>query len=141
MEYGGGAFSPEEVEYLKTLPAVADATSRRITYTEEFKRDCVARYLKGASPVRMFREAGMPPSLVGYKRIECAMSRWSRNEKLRKPLFNAASAVKTEVGRQTENSSHDVVMEHMLLEQLILRINGLEELVANLDEQVAKLNV
>lgn len=32
MSNGGGMFSPEEVAYLKTLPAVAEATARRITY-------------------------------------------------------------------------------------------------------------
>lgn len=48
---GGGAFSVEEVAYLKTLPAVADATRNRIIYTEEFKVDCVLRYAQGESPV------------------------------------------------------------------------------------------
>lgn len=51
MTVGGGAFSPEEVKYLKSLPAVAEATSRRITYTDDFKRYCVTRYNEGASPV------------------------------------------------------------------------------------------
>ena len=33
MTSGGGMFSAEEVAYLKTLPAVADATVKRILYT------------------------------------------------------------------------------------------------------------
>ena len=76
MASGGGAFSVEEVAYLKTLPAVADATRNRIIYTEEFKVDCVLRYAQGESPVQLFREAGLDPSLIGYKRIECAIARW-----------------------------------------------------------------
>lgn len=67
---GGGAFSPEEVEYLRSLPVVAEATSRRITYTESFKHNCMRRYHAGESPVELFREAGLDPSLIGYKRIE-----------------------------------------------------------------------
>ena len=46
---GGGAFSPEEVEYLRSLPVVAEATSRRITYTESFKHNCMRRYHAGES--------------------------------------------------------------------------------------------
>lgn len=58
---GGGAFSPEEVEYLRSLPVVAEATSRRITYTESFKHNCMRRYHAGESPVELFREAGTRP--------------------------------------------------------------------------------
>ena len=76
MTVGGGAFSPEEVKYLKSLPAVAEATSRRITYTDGFKRYCVTRYNEGASPVRLFREAGLDSALIGYKRIERCLARW-----------------------------------------------------------------
>ena len=76
MTVGGGAFSPEEVKYLKSLPAVAEATSKRITYTDDFKRYCVTRYNKGASPARLFREAGLDSALIGYKRIERCLARW-----------------------------------------------------------------
>lgn len=73
---GGGAFSQEEVEYLRSLPAVAEATTRRITYTEAFKHNCVRRYRSGESPVEIFREAGLDPSLIGHKRIERCLARW-----------------------------------------------------------------
>ena len=76
MTSGGGAFSPDEIKYLKSLPAVAEATSKRITYTDDFTRYCVTRYNKGASPVRLFREAGLDPALIGYKRIERCFARW-----------------------------------------------------------------
>ena len=67
MTSGGGTFSPEEIKYLKSLSAVAEATAKRITYTDDFKRYCVVHYNEGASPVRMFREAGLDPALIGYK--------------------------------------------------------------------------
>ncbi|WP_432624347.1 hypothetical protein [Bifidobacterium sp.] len=76
MHNGGGTFSPEEVEYLRSLPVVAEATSKRITYTESFKHNCMRRYLAGESPVELFREAGLDPSLIGYKRIERCFARW-----------------------------------------------------------------
>lgn len=37
MANGGGVFSPEEVKYLKSLPAVAEASEKRITYSDAFK--------------------------------------------------------------------------------------------------------
>ena len=76
MTVGGGSFSPEEIKYLKSLPAVAEATSKRMTYTDDFKRYFLTRYNKGASPVRLFREAGLDPALIGYKRIERCLARW-----------------------------------------------------------------
>ena len=77
---GGGTFSPEEIKYLKSLSAVAEATAKRITYTDDFKRYCVVHYNEGASPVRMFREAGLDPALIGYKRIERCLARWRESQ-------------------------------------------------------------
>lgn len=37
---------------------------------------CVIRYLAGESPTKIFREAGLPPELIGYKRIERSVARW-----------------------------------------------------------------
>ncbi len=77
MTVGGGAFSPEEVKYLKSLPAVAEATSRRITYTDDFKRYCVTRYNEGASPVRLFREAGLDSAdrVQAHRTLPCPLAR------------------------------------------------------------------
>ncbi|WP_347010938.1 hypothetical protein [Bifidobacterium dentium] len=79
MSNGGGMFSPEEVAYLKTLPAVAEAMARRITYSEAFKQSCMRRYHAGESPVKLFREAGLDPALIGYKRIERCFARWRKS--------------------------------------------------------------
>lgn len=79
MSNGGGMFSPEEVAYLKTLPAVAEATARRIIYSEAFKQSCMRRYHAGESPVKLFREAGLDPALIGYKRIERCFARWRKS--------------------------------------------------------------
>ena len=58
------------------LPAVANVTRSRITYAEAFRRSCLRRYINGESPVKLFREAGLDPSLVGYKRIARCFARW-----------------------------------------------------------------
>ena len=81
MGYGGGMFAPEEIRYLESLPAVCAVTANRITYAEAFKRHCLRRYREGASPVRLFREAGLDPDLIGRKRIERCFERWRKAER------------------------------------------------------------
>lgn len=73
---GGGAFTDEEIQLLRGLSAVANVTRDRITYSDTFKQVCTIRYLAGESPTKIFREAGLPPDLVGYKRIERSVTRW-----------------------------------------------------------------
>ena len=81
MAAGGGSFTLEEAAYLRSLSAVSEVSPVRITYSEEFKRSCVRRYKAGESPARIFREAGLDPSLIGYKRIERCVARWKASGK------------------------------------------------------------
>lgn len=69
-------FTAEQVAYLNGLPAVQSATVNRIEYAQEFQDSCMERYADGASPVKMFREAGLGPEIIGYKRIERCIARW-----------------------------------------------------------------
>ncbi|MBT1162664.1 hypothetical protein JS541_12735 [Bifidobacterium sp. SO1] len=69
-------FDADRVAYLIGLPAVRSATTNRIEYSEDFQRDCMERYARGESPVKMFREAGLGPEIIGYKRIERCIARW-----------------------------------------------------------------
>lgn len=66
----------DELQMLRDLPAVANVSKDRITYSNAFKQVCVIRYLAGESPTKIFREAGLPPELIGYKHIERSVARW-----------------------------------------------------------------
>lgn len=66
----------DELQMLRDLPAVSNVSKDRITYSNAFKQVCVIRYLAGESPTKIFREAGLPPELIGYKRIERSVARW-----------------------------------------------------------------
>ena len=66
----------DELQMLRDLPALANVSKDRITYSNAFKQVCVIRYLAGESPTKIFREAGLPPELIGYKRIERSVARW-----------------------------------------------------------------
>ncbi len=58
---GGGSFSAwTSCKCCGNLPAVANVTEDRITYSDAFKQVCVIRYLAGESPTKIFREAGLP---------------------------------------------------------------------------------
>ncbi|WP_044095923.1 hypothetical protein [Bifidobacterium reuteri] len=110
MTSGGGMFSPEEIRYLKSLPAVAEVTAKRITYTDEFKRYCIRRYNEGASPVRLFRDAGLDPALIGYKRIERCIARW-RAAQSRNMRADLAVLAKTPAGGVSKAASPHEIQE------------------------------
>lgn len=78
---GMTGFSDAEMALLSGLDAVAWVTRTRITYKDSFKRDAVTRYRRGESPVRIFREAGLDPRIIGNKRIERCIAGGSANRR------------------------------------------------------------
>lgn len=97
-------FTLEEAAYLRSLPAVKEVSASRITYAHWFKVECVRRYLKGEPARRIFREAGLEPSLIGSKRIERCVSRW----KSTRSIMGEAAKEKTE-DLDDEKSNIDAV--------------------------------
>ena len=71
-----GRFTPEERRYLLGLDAVERVTATQIVYSKRFKEDCMGRYAAGERPGAIFASAGLPASLIGYKRIERAIYHW-----------------------------------------------------------------
>ena len=76
-----GLFTPEEREYLISLDAVEKVSARCIIYSKSFKQDCMRLYHQGVSPSVIFAQAGLPSSLIGYKRIERAIYHWKEAER------------------------------------------------------------
>lgn len=77
-----GAYSAKSCVHRKDpqIPGVLDAvesvTQYRICYSKEFRDDCMRRYAEGGSPAAIFREAGLDPKIIGYKRVERCIARW-----------------------------------------------------------------
>lgn len=74
-----GAYSAKSCvhrKYLGSLDAVESVTQYRICYSKEFRDDCMRRYAEGGSPAAIFREAGLDPKIIGYKRVERCIARW-----------------------------------------------------------------
>ncbi len=72
------SFTDEQMRLLKGNDAISEVSRTRIYYREWFQMQTIMKNRLGMGPTRIFTEAGLPPSLVGYKRIERCMSRWRR---------------------------------------------------------------
>ena len=95
-------FTARERAYLSSLDAVESIDgSSRVHYADWFRDECMRRYRAGEKPTALFREAGLDPKLIGYKRIERAFARWrymdrtptSRETSEALPAFKPASPV------------------------------------------------
>ena len=79
-----GKFTAKERAYLASLPAVKSVSPSHIRYTNRFKVEVMCRYNAGESPSAIFREAGLDPKLIGYKRVERCIARWKQQEERNK---------------------------------------------------------
>lgn len=79
-----GKFTAKERAYLASLPAVKSVSPSHIRYTDRFKVEVMCRYNAGESPSAIFREAGLDPKLIGYKRVERCIARWKQQEEWNK---------------------------------------------------------
>lgn len=75
-----GKFTAKERAYLASLPAVESVSASHIRYADSFRIEVMCRYNAGESPAAIFREAGLDPKLIGYKRIERCIARWKKQE-------------------------------------------------------------
>ena len=123
---GMTGFSDAEMALLSGLDAVAWVTRTRITYKDSFKREAVTRYRRGESPVRIFREAGLDPRIIGNKRIERWWKREPPDAGTTRPHAPAADA-----GREGRPAPMSVVLAQTM------RINALEERLRRLELSMA----
>lgn len=138
------SFSRVEIRYLRSLPAVAGVTSTRITYSDAFRASATARYLAGESPVKIFREAGLDPRIIGYKRIERAFARWKTQSHptpkdgedafdFRQPA--ATPARHSDEPDEYDGNGGDDLRDRLIAEQA-LRIAWLQERVKELEQEL-----
>lgn len=139
-----GKFTAREREYLLSLPAVRAVRENRIFYSREFKQDCMRRYREGESPSRIFREAGLPPELVGNKRIERCMARWREEERRRRSMsppsddYSTARVYGTR-GNSTGRTPSAEMLDYggMILRRYENRVRALEQ---KIDEAAERMN-
>ncbi|GGI15269.1 hypothetical protein GCM10007377_15060 [Galliscardovia ingluviei] len=67
------------LKQLEQLDAVDFIDRRgRIHYAHWFVGYALDQYVQGKGPKQIFIEAGFPVEIMGYKRVERAMSRWRK---------------------------------------------------------------
>lgn len=72
-------FNKEIIELLNQNPYVVKVSEKSITYSDEFKRLFIDKYLNGKTPKLIFEEAGFDVNLIGVRRYEQASARWLRS--------------------------------------------------------------
>lgn len=123
--------------YLRALPAVDMVTSVRIYYTDEFRREVMRRYEAGGSPTEIFREAGLDPKIIGYKRIERAIARWKDGgdeAKRAKKVAAESSAARKAKPLKDDPRDQLIVSQALRISELEQRVRQLEQRIPDLEE-------
>lgn len=74
-------FTDEQLEVLMKNPYVKSASSKAITYTEEFKVYFVAEYEAGKAPSQILRNSGFDLNALGKRRIDTLTRRFKKMSK------------------------------------------------------------
>ena len=125
-----GRFTQEERDYLLGLEAVDEVRAASIVYSKQFKQDCMRRYHAGEGPAEIFACAGLPSSLIGYKRIERAIYHWKEAE--RKDALCATDA--PQVRRRNQVDTLKAQKREAVARQRAIR----ERRIADLEAKMAK---
>ncbi len=73
-------FTIDELECILANENVVDIQVN-IKYADKFKESFLLKMEQGMKPTGIFREAGLPPELIGRKRIEKATYTWTGRRK------------------------------------------------------------
>lgn len=68
-------FSSNDIDILNKNTNVLRVSEKTITYTDEFKRNFIEKYLRGKLPHVIFEEAGFDLNMIGYKCAEKSAAR------------------------------------------------------------------
>lgn len=82
---------------------MAEATAKRITYTDDFKRYCVVHYNEGASPRCACSVKRIGSGSNRYKRIERCLARWRESQDEILNSGNAKAGVENKLGGASDS--------------------------------------
>ena len=125
--------------------AVLKVSGTRIRWTDEFKVHLLRELLDGRSPTEVFRTAGLPPELIGRKRIERCASHARQDGRVRALLEDAGDTWSQDA---PENTGPDTVNDRVqrapkraddpwgVIMSMSYRINYLDKRVRELERLV-----
>lgn len=71
-------FNSEQIARISKNERIVKCSSKSITYSNDFKVLAVRQYAEGMSAGQIFRNAGLPPELVGECVPDDCLGRWRR---------------------------------------------------------------
>lgn len=125
--------------------AVLKVSGTRIRWTDEFKVHLLRELLDGRSATEVFRTAGLPPELIGRKRIERCASHARQDGRVRALLEDAGDTWSQDA---PENTGPDTVNDRVqrapksaddpwgVIMSMSYRINYLDKRVRELERLV-----
>ena len=116
---GKNYFTIEQVEYLRKNKYVKHVSNKGITYTLEFK-NLVLEEHDFKTLTQIFEDAGLPKSILGFKRIQQAGSRWKKQYEERSSLAD------TRKGNSGRPVTRDLTPEE-IIERQKLQIETLKQ--------------
>lgn len=132
-----GKFTAKERAYLASLPAVESVSASHIRYADSFRIEVMCRYNAGESPAAIFREAGLDPKLIGYKRIERCIARWkSRRSDHRGG--ERASRDDLRIIRHHDLMGDDAQSSEMESQDMLSKLTQMQLIINQCDELIAK---
>ncbi|OZG62497.1 MULTISPECIES: hypothetical protein [Bifidobacterium] len=139
-------FDARQLRYLRRLSAVESVTATKIRYSRAFQLDCMRRYILGDHPTAIFRDAGLDPSIIGYKRIERCIARWRQDPDIMTSVRAGDSAdlesdcdMRLDDGEPLPAHSDDGFVPMHVFEAHLSRVNRLEHCVDDLQKQLAEV--
>ena len=132
-----GKFTAKERAYLASLPAVESVSASHIRYADSFRIEVMCRYNAGESPAAIFREAGLDPKLIGYKRIERCIARWKSR---RNATIVAASVPRDDLRiiRHHDLMGDDAQSSEMESQDMLSKLTQAQLIINQCDELIAK---
>lgn len=133
-----GKFTAKERAYLASLPAVESVSASHIRYADSFRIEVMCRYNAGESPAAIFREAGLDPKLIGYKRIERCIARWKKQEERDHRGGERASRDDLRIIRHHDLMGDDAQSSEMESQEMLSKLTQAQLIINQCDELIAK---
>ena len=133
-----GKFTAKERAYLASLPAVESVSASHIRYADSFRIEVMCRYNAGESPAAIFREAGLDPKLIGYKRIERCIARWKKQGERDRRGGERANRDDLRIIRHHDLMGDDAQSSEMESQDMLSKLTQAQLIINQCDELIAK---
>ena len=127
-------FTPEQVEELAANKFTAQANTRRILYTLEFKNLFLSLYEQGHTSIEIFMECGYVPDVLGTSRIYGFARRLREQINSGKPLTETLPNVKADKPVNTDYNTMPAQLSVSAMQRELIYLRQQVEFLKKLTE-------